>query len=88
MFRREAYGLGCMTPLEFVQQARWLADRRGYKSSWVYVVYREKYGEWPGKLLKEGESTFPSDEFLDWLGELWNMEEPRKLVALWKKTGK
>lgn len=63
-----------MTPIEFIQQARKFANQRGYKNSWPYVVFREKYGRWPGKLLKEGEPQEPSQEFLDWTKAYWTVK--------------
>lgn len=63
--------VGSMTPLEFVQQARWLAKSKGYKSSWVWVVFRQKYGKWPDDLLKEGEPQEASQEFIDWVVASW-----------------
>jgi hypothetical protein len=56
-----------MTPLEFIQQARWLGAKRGYKSSWPYVVFHVQFGEWPGRLLKEGQPQEATPEFLDWV---------------------
>jgi len=60
-----------MTPLEFIQQARWFAGRRGYKASWAYVVFKERYGTWPGDLLKEGDPQEASPEFVEWVLEYW-----------------
>lgn len=60
-----------MTELEFIQQARWFAERRGYKASWPYVAFRTRYGRWPGALLKTGEPQPPSSEFVDWVLGTW-----------------
>jgi len=68
-----------MTPLEFIQQARWFADSRGYKASWPYVVFKERYGAWPGDLLKEGDPQEPSPEFVEWVEGYWRSKS---------KTGK
>lgn len=65
-----------MTELEFIQQARWFAERRGYKASWAYVAFRTKYGKWPGSLLKEGEPQQASQEFVDWVLESWRSAKP------------
>jgi hypothetical protein len=56
-----------MTQLEFVQQARWYATHYGYKQSWVYVVFRKKYGVWPNDLFKAGTPQVASDEFRQWV---------------------
>ena len=41
-----------MTPHEFIQQARWLAEQRGYKSSWVRVIFKARCGRWATKAEK------------------------------------
>ena len=66
-----------MEPLEFIQQARWFAERRGYKASWPYVMFCERYGTWPGKLLKEGEPQEPSPEFVEWVLAYWRSKSAR-----------
>ena len=63
-----------MTELEFVQQARWMADRRNYKQSWVYASFRARYGKWPDGLLKQGDLMPPSSEFFDFLTAQWGVE--------------
>lgn len=68
-----------MTELEFVQQARWLVEHRGYKSSWVYVSFRTRYGKWPDGLLKLGEPMPPSPEFFDFLAGEWSVEAVDRL---------
>ena len=60
-----------MTEQEFLQQARWLAEERKYKASWCYVIFRQRYGKWPGKLLREGDPQPATSEFLDWLTAYW-----------------
>lgn len=60
-----------MTELDFIQQARWFGERRGYKASWPYVIFQVKYGKWPEKLLKEGSAKEPTEEFVDWLMTYW-----------------
>lgn len=67
-----------MTELEFLQQARWLAERRGYKASWCYVIFRERYGRWPGKLLKHAEPSEAGPEFLAWLEVYWDSTRLRE----------
>lgn len=69
-----------MNPLEFIQQARWFAERRGYKSSWAYVIFRERYGAWPGKLLKEGDPQEPSPEFVEWVLAYWRSNPVNRKV--------
>ncbi|MYZ54106.1 hypothetical protein [Malikia spinosa] len=68
-----------MTELEFVQQARWLVEHRGYKSSWVYVSFRTRYGKWPEGLLKQGDPMPPSSEFCEFLTDLWGVEAVERL---------
>lgn len=68
-----------MTELEFVQQARWFVEHRGYKSSWVYVVFRTRYGKWPDGLLKQGEPMPPSLEFFDFLSGEWGVDAVDRL---------
>lgn len=64
-----------MTEIEFLEQARWLADRRGYKQSWCYAIFRQKYGKWPGKRFKDAKNlTPPSDEFWGCLVEQWGVD--------------
>lgn len=70
-----------MTELEFVQQARFFADYRGYKPSWVYVVFKERYGRWPEKLLKEGEPMQFTDEFLEWVFAYWQTANLKRTVV-------
>lgn len=60
-----------MTEIEFIQQARRFAERRGYKASWAYVAFKTRYGRWPNGLLKEGEPQEVSQEFVDWVLEVW-----------------
>lgn len=39
----------------------------GYKESWIYVVFKKKFGTWPNDLFKEKTPIEPSLEFLDWV---------------------
>jgi len=70
-----------MTEFEFMRQARWLAACRGYKPSWAYVIFRQRYGKWPGKLLKEGEPMPASEEFLAWLSGHWTAKPENNPVG-------
>jgi hypothetical protein len=79
-----------MTEIEFLRQALWLADRRGYKSGWQNIAFHQKYGKWPSKKLLANEilPMPPSDEFWDWLEERWGKEAVVRvrewLRAMWK----
>lgn len=81
-----------MTEIEFLRQAKWLSDHRGYKPGWCYVIFQQKYGKWPGKNVLSREAEIspmpPSDEFWDWLVELWGAEAVERvrtwLRAMWK----
>lgn len=64
-----------MTELEFIRQARWLAERRGFKSSWPYVAFKARYGRWPGQLLKDGDPMPATPAFLQWVREYWSGPE-------------
>ena len=70
-----------MTEVEFVRQARWFAERRGYKASWPYVVFKDKYGRWPGPLLKDGDPMPVTDEFMEWVFGYWKQAEMNRNKA-------
>ena len=81
-----------MTEIEFLGQAMWLADHRGYKSSWSHVIFHQRYGKWPSKKLLGNEilPTPPSDEFWDWLSEQWGADAALRvrdwLRVMWKSA--
>jgi hypothetical protein len=67
----------------------------GYKESWILVVFKKKFGDWPNDLLKKTTPIEPSPEFLDWIknqratdfkkeGENLFLIEKAKLKALQK----
>lgn len=67
-----------MAELEFMQQARWLAEQRRYKPAWVCVVFRQRYGKWPGESLKESGPMPASEAFLAWLSGYWAGRRPEQ----------
>lgn len=53
---------------DFYSYALYIQDNRGYKKSWLYVIFREYFGETPSKDLTDSCSPKkPNQFFMDWL---------------------
>ena len=53
---------------DFYSYALYIQDARGYKKRWLYVIFREYFGEsLPQELLDEGKPSKPSKLFMEWL---------------------
>lgn len=53
--------------LVFLNMATSHQKMMGYKESWIYVVFKKKFGTWPNDLFKEKTPIEPSLDFLDWV---------------------
>ncbi len=51
----------------FLNMATFYQVQMGYKESWIYVVFKKRFGDWPNDLLKEKTPVEPSLEFLEWV---------------------
>lgn len=51
----------------FLNMATSYQVQMGYKESWIYVVFKKKFGDWPNDLFKKRTPIEPSSEFLDWI---------------------
>ena len=51
----------------FINMATSYQVSMGYKESWIYVVFKNRYGAWPGVLFKQRVPSDPSSEFLEWI---------------------
>lgn len=53
---------------EFYSYALYIQDARGYKSRWLYVIFREYFGETlPQEIIDNGKPHKPSQQFMEWL---------------------
>jgi hypothetical protein len=77
----------------FLNMATFYQAQMGYKESWIYVVFKEKFGDWPNDFFKKKTPIEPSLEFLEWVknqraesfkkeGEELRLIEQVKLKAL------
>lgn len=51
----------------FINMATAYQGRMGYKESWIYVVFKKKFGAWPDDLFKQKTPLEPSAEFIEWV---------------------
>lgn len=87
--------------LIFLNMATYYQQKMGYKASWIYVIFKEKFGVWPNELLKQKTPAKPDNEFIQWIEEYQAAahskineknklqvlnEEKTKLESLAKKT--
>lgn len=59
-----------MSELSFLRMAVSVQLARGYKASWVYVIFRMYFSKWPGPLLPKArvaEPMEPTLDFSEWL---------------------
>lgn len=59
----------------FIDMASSYQKRRGFKRSWIYVIYKKRFGTWPGALFKQKVDLEPNQNFLDWVKN-HRLEEP------------
>lgn len=53
---------------DFCSYALYIQDDRGYKKSWLYVIFREYFGETPSKdLIDNSSPKRPNQFFMEWL---------------------
>lgn len=53
---------------DFYSYALYIQDNRGYKKSWLYVIFREYFGETPSKdIIDNCCPKKPNQFFMDWL---------------------
>ena len=64
-----------------------------YKVSWVQVMFKNKFGDWPNDLLKQAKPIESTQEFIDWVksdradgfkkqGDAIILQEQKKLLSL------
>ncbi|MBE0446359.1 hypothetical protein, partial [Psychrobacter sp. FME5] len=53
---------------DFYSYALYIQDARGYKSRWLYVIFREYFGErLSQEIIDKGKPSKPSQQFMEWL---------------------
>ncbi len=62
---------------EFLAYTMYVSDRRSYKTTWRWVIFKVNYGEWVDKSVRftngvEVQPMKPTDEFIQWLDEYQN----------------
>lgn len=53
--------------ITFLNMATSYQVQMGYKESWIYVIFKKKFGDWPNALFKEKTPIEPSLEFVEWV---------------------
>jgi len=60
--------------LIFLNMATSHQKQMGYKESWIYVVFKKKFGIWPNDLFKEKTPIEPNSDFLEWVKNQRNVD--------------
>lgn len=77
---------------DFLAFAMHERKRRGYKSAWQWVLFKENYGVWVDKSVRftdgvEVEPKEPTDEFLDWVYEYQSQWVSKEKVCETHQSG-